>query len=185
MCNGDDGVDGVNGAAGADGNTWTVGTGAPTGGVNSGDMYLDDATNDYYSFDGVSWSLDGNLTGSQTISTLVDNGNGTFTYTDETGTPTTFDANIDDADADATNEIQDLQLVGNNLTITNNGSATTIDLSPYLELPGTATTNEVLTWNGSSWVAQAAAGGDNWGTDVVNTSGSNISGDGLSLIHIS
>ncbi|WP_170863746.1 hypothetical protein, partial [Reichenbachiella agariperforans] len=32
-----------------------------------------------------------------------------------------------------TNEIQDLQLSGNNLTITNNGTATTIDLSPYLD----------------------------------------------------
>ena len=38
-----------------------------------------------------------------------------------------------DADADPTNEIQDLQLVGNNLTITNNGTPTTIDLSSYLD----------------------------------------------------
>jgi len=38
-----------------------------------------------------------------------------------------------EVDGDITNEIQDLQLVGNNLTITNNGSATTIDLSPYLD----------------------------------------------------
>ena len=36
-------------------------------------------------------------------------------------------------DGSITNEIQDLQLAGNNLTITNNGSATTIDLSPYLD----------------------------------------------------
>lgn len=40
---------------------------------------------------------------------------------------------IDDADADVTNEIQDLQLAGNDLVITNNGSATTIDLTPYLD----------------------------------------------------
>ncbi|MCT4581162.1 MAG: hypothetical protein N4A35_07065 [Flavobacteriales bacterium] len=38
-----------------------------------------------------------------------------------------------DADADPSNEIQDLQIVGNNLTITNNGAPTTIDLSPYLD----------------------------------------------------
>ena len=38
-----------------------------------------------------------------------------------------------ETDGSTTNEIQDLQLVGNNLTITNNGSATTIDLSPYLD----------------------------------------------------
>ncbi|MCT4581853.1 MAG: hypothetical protein N4A35_10580 [Flavobacteriales bacterium] len=38
-----------------------------------------------------------------------------------------------DADADPSNEIQDLQLSGNNLTITNNGTPTTIDLSSYLD----------------------------------------------------
>jgi len=40
---------------------------------------------------------------------------------------------VDDADADASNEIQDLQLTGNILTITNNGTATSIDLSAYLD----------------------------------------------------
>lgn len=38
----------------------------------------------------------------------------------------------DDADADPANEIQDLQLVGSDLSITNNGSATIIDLSPLM-----------------------------------------------------
>jgi hypothetical protein len=37
--------------------------------------------------------------------------------------------NADDADADPVNEIQDLQLNGNNLSITNNPAATAIDLS--------------------------------------------------------
>ena len=36
-------------------------------------------------------------------------------------------------DNDEQNEIQDLVLNGNNLTITNNGSATPIDLSGYLD----------------------------------------------------
>lgn len=40
---------------------------------------------------------------------------------------------IDDADADATNEIQDLSLVGNTLKITNNSTASEIDLSTYLD----------------------------------------------------
>ena len=39
----------------------------------------------------------------------------------------------DDADADPENEIQDLQLVDNILTISKNGSATEIDLSVYLD----------------------------------------------------
>jgi hypothetical protein len=38
-----------------------------------------------------------------------------------------------EVDGSITNEIQDLQLSGNNLTITNNDIATTIDLSPYLD----------------------------------------------------
>lgn len=38
-----------------------------------------------------------------------------------------------DADADPTNEIQDLQLTGNMLTITKKGTATQIDLTPYLD----------------------------------------------------
>jgi hypothetical protein len=38
-----------------------------------------------------------------------------------------------EVDGSITNEIQDLQLEGNNLTITNNGTATAVDLSPYLD----------------------------------------------------
>jgi len=38
-----------------------------------------------------------------------------------------------DADADPTNELQDLQLTGDILTITNNGVASEIDLTPYLD----------------------------------------------------
>ena len=40
--------------------------------------------------------------------------------------------NINDADPDPGNEIQDLILTGNLLTITKNGEATVIDLTPYL-----------------------------------------------------
>ena len=60
--------------------------------------------------------------------------------------------NVNDADSDPTNEI---------------------------ELPATASTNEVLTWNGSAWVAQApGAGADNWGSQTAVTDGLNITGDG-------
>ncbi len=45
-----------------------------------------------------------------------------------------FITSPDDADADSTNEIQDLNLTGNTLTITNNTSATNIDLSGYSNL---------------------------------------------------
>ena len=40
---------------------------------------------------------------------------------------------IDDADADPTNEIQDLTITSNTLKITGNASATDIDLTPYLD----------------------------------------------------
>jgi hypothetical protein len=86
---------------------------------------------------------------------------------------------VDDADNSTTNEIQDLNLTANTLTITNNGSATNIDLSPYQQtisksgntvsltnggsfaLGSTAPSSvgQVLKWNGSDWGA---------GTDNVN-----------------
>lgn len=115
---------------------------------------------------------------SETTSTIVDNGDGTFTYTDESGSITTFDANSNDLDIDPTNEIQDLQLTGNTLTITNNSSPTSIDLSIYDELPATAVTGQVLTWDGAQWVAQnPGSGADNWGTQVAITDAS-MTGDG-------
>lgn len=137
-------------------------------------------TNDVLTWNGTQWVPQTAGSGSETTTTLVDNGDGTFTYTNEIGTPVTFDANIDDADADVTNEIQDLQLSGNTLTITNNGSATPIDLSMYSELPATATTGQVLTWNGTQWVAQnSGTGADNWGSQVAVTDAT-LSGDGTS-----
>ncbi|MFC2104032.1 tail fiber domain-containing protein [Bacteroidota bacterium] len=50
-------------------------------------------------------------------------------------------ANKDDADADPANEIQDLDLTSNILTITNNASATPINLAPY---SGTNTDEQIL-----------------------------------------
>ncbi|MCH7658409.1 MAG: tail fiber domain-containing protein [Bacteroidetes bacterium] len=44
-----------------------------------------------------------------------------------------FAKTTDDSDSDPFNEIQDLQLAANNLTITNNPSATNINLTPYLD----------------------------------------------------
>ena len=79
--------------------------------------------------------------------TITNNGTATTidlsAYLDNTDTQLT-EAQVDafannngylssEVDGSVTNEIQDLQLSGNNLTITNNGTATTIDLSPYLD----------------------------------------------------
>ncbi|MFC2138060.1 tail fiber domain-containing protein [Bacteroidota bacterium] len=64
------------------------------------------------------------------------------------GTGTTFD--ISDNDNDPDNEIQDLELIASTLKITNNTSATEIDLSPYMgvntdnqEINATKTDNDV------------------------------------------
>ncbi len=61
-----------------------------------------------------------------------------------------------EVDGSITNEIQDLSLVDNDLKITNNSSATTVDLSKYSELPTqSGNSGKVLTTDGtsSSWNA--------------------------------
>jgi hypothetical protein len=64
---------------------------------------------------------------------------------------------------------------GNPLTVTDNDN----DPNNEIELPATASNGEVLTWDGTNWIPQAApSGADNWGTAVVNINGTNISGDG-------
>ncbi len=157
VCNGTDGVAGVNGF---DGNTWATGSGAPTGGVNVGDMYLDVANNDFYSFDGSVWNLEGNLSASETITSLVDNGDSTYTYTNESSVAVVIDLRIDDADADPTNEIQNLSfnITGDSLRITNGLGVQFSTVAPAI--------GEVLSWDGSNWTATAAG---------VNTDAQNIS----------
>ncbi len=62
--------------------------------------------------------------------------------------------------------------------ISNTGDADN-DPTNEIELPSTATTNDVLTWDGTAWVAQApSGGGDDWGVQVAQTDGSTITGDG-------
>ncbi len=97
---------------------------------------------------------------------------------------------VTDNDTSATNELE-LPMTGNNVgdVLKWNGSAwvnandsiddADNDPANEIELPPTAILNQVLTWNGTAWVAQnPGAGADNWGSQVVITSGGNISGDG-------
>ena len=56
-------------------------------------------------------------------------------------------SSLQDADGDPMNEIQDLQLTGNQLSITNNASATTIDLAPFA---GTNTDEQQLNFDGTN-----------------------------------
>ena len=112
----------------------------------------------FHYWDGTQWVLVGNGTGSDDQNLTGATLTGTSLQIDiENGTSTTVDLatlqdGVDDADNDPNNEI---------------------------ELPATATTGQVLSWNGTAWVAQnSASGADNWGNQVVNTTGTNISGDG-------
>ncbi len=78
---------------------------------------------------------------------------------------------VNDADHDPTNEIQDLHLENNILTITRNGSATQIDLSPYLDNAGWTRDADTLTWpksvaiGGKSMGSKLAVQGDDLTTD--------------------
>jgi len=77
-----------------------------------------------------------------------------------------------EVDGDVTNEIQDLQLVGNDLSITNNGAATTIDLTPYLDntdVQALSISNDTifLTNGGFAVLPAAAPNNDNDPTNEI------------------
>ncbi|MEP3181528.1 MAG: hypothetical protein ABJO45_18505, partial [Lentilitoribacter sp.] len=109
---------------------------------------LDDGNGNTITFNGAA----------QTISTLIDNGDGTYTYTNENGIETVISIavtdnqnlqtdntpgnisidngnaltiNVDDADADAQNEIQTLDYTSGVLTLSNDPNATVVDLSAF------------------------------------------------------
>jgi hypothetical protein len=112
--------------------------------------------------------------------------------------PAGFDDNIDndiDADSDPANEIQTLELMGSNLTLSKGGGTVTLPLSDLgdnwgtqsvqtdatLEGNGTSTTplkiasqsalnGQTLKWNGSTWLP----GDDLTGTSIWTPSGDNI-----------
>ena len=68
---------------------------------------------------------------------------------------------------------------GNNVTLIDNVDDADNDPTNEIELPLTAITGQVLSWDGTSWIAQnSASGADNWGSQTVVTNGTNISGDG-------
>ncbi|MFT7481761.1 MAG: hypothetical protein ACI8WW_000691 [Oceanospirillaceae bacterium] len=67
------------------------------------------------------------------------------------GTSTSpYEVNTTEVDGDVTNELQDLSINGNALTITLNGAATSIDLSPYLDNTDDQTLEGILTSNTSA-----------------------------------
>ena len=81
----------------------------------------------------------------------------------ENGAPVTVDLSslVNDADFDITNEIQDLSLTGDILTITNNAGATDIDLSAY-----TNTDNQQISIDGSNVLTLANGTGADTTVDL-------------------
>ncbi len=80
---------------------------------------------------------------------------------------------------------QTSQLTNNSGFITSPNDADT-SVTNEIELPATAIANQVLTWDGSAWIAQnAGSGADNWGSQVVVTDttliGTGIVGTPLSV----
>lgn len=115
--------------------------GSALGMPDNGMLVYDKDLNVFYYWDGTQWVLVGNGIGSddQTITNFQLTGT-SLQIDIEDGNSATVDLSslqdgINDADADPTNEIQDLSFnaTTNILTITNNGSATDVDLTPYLD----------------------------------------------------
>ncbi len=94
---------------------------------------------------------------------------------------------VADNDNDSTNEIQDLNLSGNTLTVTNNGSATNINLTPYLDNTdeqdlslGTQTGTQIpVNISGGSGVTIDVADNDNDSTNEIQDL--NLSGNTLTV----
>ncbi len=105
-------------------------------------IFQTDSISGFYYFDGTGWASVGTDAGAGgspddelNISAALNGTN--LELTDAGGTLvvdlSALQDGVDDADTDPSNEIQDLQLIDNALTITNNGNASHIDLSPYLD----------------------------------------------------
>ena len=89
---GQNGGSGSAGAPGADGNTWTVGEGAPTGTAKNGDMYYDKTNSKVYQYQSTAWVELGSIKGDkgdqgQQGATGAPGADGTKWYTGE-GAPT-------------------------------------------------------------------------------------------------
>ena len=84
-----------------------------------------------------------------------------------------------DGDADTTNELQTISRTGTTVTLSNSGGSFSVDDADAdptneIELPPTATANQVLKWNGTAWVAgpDDTADGDTNPANEYNTAGS-------------
>lgn len=139
-------------------------------------------------------SLSGGLAGLQEVLSHNNNAGGlriTNLGSPQGNTDAATKAYVDshvDGDSNATNEIQDLRLTGNNLSITNNTTATTINLAPYVNTDnqnlslGTGTgTNKVINISGGTGVTIDVADNDNSTTNEIQDLALNPTTNSLTL----
>ncbi|MBW6483937.1 MAG: hypothetical protein K0B10_12875 [Vicingaceae bacterium] len=135
--------------------------GTDDNGNNTLDPFEIDFT--YYVCNGDSGSAAGDDWGSQAVQTQGGNISGDGTSSNP--------IIVIDNDTSATNELQNLSISGNNINISNGTGISLSSTAPA--------NNQVLTWNGTAWVAQnPGSGADNWGTQVV-VSDSTLTGTGI------
>ncbi|SFR90290.1 beta strand repeat-containing protein, partial [Maribacter stanieri] len=156
--NGNYTVDYVDGDNDSTNELTVTGSGGPSGTATTGTTYVDTDTGQLYVYDGTWQQVGGSATpAADIVTTLSTADNITYTYISENNTSTSFDGTDDQNAAQvgiadgannftstdvegalaelATNSTdnQDLSLTGDNLTLTNDPTATAIDLSGYRE----------------------------------------------------
>lgn len=141
--------------------------------ANLNDAYYNSTDGKSYIYDGATWTIlsqDGNVNGDNWGTDVVNTSGTNILGDGSVGNP----LSVIDNDTSKTNELQTLAFNSadsNIIEITNGNGVSLSSTTPLV--------NQVLTWDGGNWTAQnPGSGADNWGSQVVATSGTNILGDG-------
>ncbi|WKX77115.1 beta strand repeat-containing protein [Zobellia laminariae] len=147
-----------------------LGNGSPTvTPSNSGVTYVDEVAGQLYVYDGTTWNavggnaspdLDGNPNNEIQTVASADGSVDVVRTGDDFDLSITIPANNDN---DATNEFQDLSLTGDNLTLSDDPTATTIDLSPYANND----TNEIQTVASADGSVDVVRTGDDFDLSIT------------------
>ncbi|AEH00342.1 hypothetical protein [Lacinutrix sp. 5H-3-7-4] len=122
-----------------------------------------------FQYNNNSWnSLCVDVMANETVTSIIDNGNGTLTYTDESGTNTII--SLSDADSDTTNELnQTMVLNGTNLETTDAGGTIITDLSALDQSADIANSEADIATNATDIADHIAADLDTDATNEIQT----------------
>ncbi|TDQ30830.1 hypothetical protein CLV82_1526 [Zeaxanthinibacter enoshimensis] len=177
------------------------------GGVVSAPLISADANNDIAAgTDGALYLNVASVAMAETVTNLVDNANGTLTYTNEDGVAQTVSKsditdngdgtytftnndgsdvviNTIDADSDASNELQTISRAGTDITLSDGGGTVSVadndnDPANEIELPAGGAGGQVLSTDGAGNYSWI---NDNGGTDDQDIMGSNLTGTDLTI----